>query len=274
MAGLTPRLAAIADRLDAAFGNATQLASIGVTDPAFGVAQAYEVLEELHARRVARGLRPVGRKVGFTNTTIWERYGVDRAMWSHVWDVTLIRARDGRAEVALDGLMEPRIEPEVAFGLAAPLPTGDDPVELLRAIAWIAPAFEIVHSVFRGWKFTAADCAAALGLHGRLVVGEPVAVNDANRAALAAAIPAFEVELMCGDVVVERGAGANVLGSPLRALAHLRDVLAAQPWAPPLAAGEFVTTGTLTDAHPVRPGETWRASYGILPVRGFELIVR
>jgi 2-oxo-3-hexenedioate decarboxylase len=26
----------------------------------------------------------------------------------------------------------------------------------------------------------------------------------------------------------------------------------------PLAAGEIITTGVLTDAHPVAPGETWR----------------
>jgi len=274
MAGLTPRLAAIANRLDAAFAGATQLASISAGDPAFDVAQACDVLAELHARRIAGGLRPVGRKIGFTNTTLWERYGVDRSMWSHVWDTTLVRARNGGADVALDGLMEPRIEPEVVFGLAAPLPPGDDPVALLRAVAWIAAGFEIVHSAFPGWKFTAADCTAALGLHGRLVVGAPLAVSDANRAALAAAMPVFEVELMRGDTVVERGAGANVLGSPLRALAHLRDVLAAQPGAPPLAAGEIVTTGTLTDAHPVRPGETWRASYGTLGLRGFALTLR
>jgi 2-oxo-3-hexenedioate decarboxylase len=185
-----------------------------------------------------------------------------------------VRARDERAEVALAGLMEPRIEPELVFGLAAPLPSGDDPLALLRAVAWVAPGFEIVHSVFPGWKFTAADCTAALGLHGRLVVGAPVAVDDTNRATLAAAMAVFEVALLRGDALVDSGIGANVLGSPLRALAHLRDVLAAQSWAPPLAAGEIVTTGTITDAHPVRAGETWRASYGALGVTGFALTLR
>ena len=264
MAALTPRVRAIADRLDGAFAQARQLRCISADDPAFDVAEAYAVLAELHARRVARGVRPVGRKIGFTNTTIWARYGVDRPMWSHVWDATLVRAEGDRAEIALDGLMEPRIEPELVFGLAGALPEGDDPVAILRAVAWIAPGFEIVHSVFPAWKFTAADCTAALGLHGRLVVGMPVAIDDANRAALVATLPSFEVALLRGDALVERGVGANVLGSPVRALTHLRDVLGAQPWAPPLAAGEIVTTGTITDAHPVRAGETWRATFGIL----------
>jgi 2-oxo-3-hexenedioate decarboxylase len=274
MAALTPRLRAIADRLDAAFAAARQLRTISADDAAFDVAEAYAVLAELHARRMARGLRPAGRKIGFTNTTIWERYGVDRPMWSHVWDATLVRADGDRAEVALDGLMEPRIEPELVFGLAGPLPEGDDPVQILRAVAWIAPGFELVHSVFPGWKFAAADCTAALGLHGRLIVGAPVAVDDTNRAALAAAMPSFEVALLRGDALVDQGVGANVLGSPVLALAHLRDVVAAQPWAPPLAAGEVVTTGTITDAHPVRAGETWRSTYGALGVRGLTLDLR
>jgi 2-oxo-3-hexenedioate decarboxylase len=55
-----------------------------------------------------------------------------------------------------------------------------------------------------------------------------------------------------------------VLGSPVRALMHLRDVLATQPWAPPLAAGEIVTTGTITDASPAIPGERWASDWGIL----------
>ena len=53
---------------------------------------------------------------------------------------------------------------------------------------------------------------------------------------------------------VERGIGANVLDSPLFALAHLVEVLAIQPEFEQLHAGEIVSTGTLTDAHPVRAG--------------------
>jgi 2-oxo-3-hexenedioate decarboxylase len=70
--------------------------------------------------------------------------------------------------------------------------------------------------------------------------------------------------LSSGVAQVETGRGSNVLGSPLRALMHLRDLLATQPQFPALAAGEIVTTGTLTDAWPCRPGETWHADYGEL----------
>jgi 2-oxo-3-hexenedioate decarboxylase len=229
------------------------------------------VLAELHARRRRQGWHPVGRKIGFTNRTIWARYGVDRPMWSHVWDRTLVMARDGHATLPLAGLMEPRIEPEVVFRLSRPLPSGSDPVAILGAIEWIAAGFEIVHSVFPGWRFGAPDCTAAFGLHGALVAGTPHALNDANRSEIASRLPTFELTLRRGGQVIETGSGANVLGSPVHALMHLRDLLATQPQFPALAAGEIVTTGTLTDAWSVERGQTWTADYGTLGISGLTL---
>jgi 2-oxo-3-hexenedioate decarboxylase len=71
--------------------------------------------------------------------------------------------------------------------------------------------------------------------------------------------------------VIDRGTGSNVLGSPALALGHLARVVAEQPQAPKLAAGEIATTGTITDAWPVAPGETWSSDYGALGLAGLTL---
>jgi 2-keto-4-pentenoate hydratase len=71
--------------------------------------------------------------------------------------------------------------------------------------------------------------------------------------------------------MVDRGVGANVLGSPLLALAHLVDLLKRQPEAPPLRAGEIITTGVLTDAHPVAAGEAWHTELAGLPISGLKI---
>ncbi len=222
----------------------------------------------MHEHRLAAGWRPVGRKIGFTNRTIWPRYGVYEPIWGTVYDRTLIRVEGDRATVPLAGLVNPRIEPEICFGLRAG-PRSADPKHVLAAIAWVAHAVEIVQSHHPGWRFALPDCTADNGLHGRLVLGAPVPIRDVPR--LAERLPAIQVVLRWGSSVVDRGVGANVLGTPLLALVHLVEVLAAQPDAPPLAAGEIVTTGVITDAHPVAAGETWSTEIDGLPLPGLTL---
>ena len=264
-------LAGITERLIAAQDNATTLPPITAGTPGFSVVDGYAVLAEIERRRRAQGWRTIGRKIGFTNRTIWPRYGVYQPNWAYLWANTVQFAPDAQAALALGAFVEPRIEPEVVFKLRTPLRPTDDPTEVLVATEWIAPGFEIVQSHFPNWKFTAADTTGACALHGALVVGVPVAVTDANRAKLAAALPAFALTLRCGDDVVDRGIGSNVLDSPVLALAHLARLLADQPQFPALAAGEIVTTGTLTDAWPVKPGEVWRSDYGALGLAGLTL---
>jgi 2-keto-4-pentenoate hydratase len=205
----------------------------------------YEAARALHEHRVASGWRPVGRKIGFTNRTIWPRYGVYQPIWGTVYDRTLIRAQDQKARVPLAGLVNPRIEPEICFGLRA----SPAPGRVLEAIEWMAHSIEIVQCHHPKWKVTLADSTADNSLHGRLIVGEPQALP----AALEALLPGVRAELYRGAEKIDQGTGANVLGSPLLALGYLVDLLKHQP----LTAGELVTTGTLTDAHPVEPGEAW-----------------
>jgi len=266
-----PDVAAIATRLIAAYDGATMLAPISASVPGFDVARAYDVLAEIETRRRTQGWLAVGRKIGFTNRTIWARYGVYQPMWAHVFAHTVHFAPEGSASLPLARLVQPRIEPEVVFKLKAPLPATDGALALLACIEWIAPGFEIVQSHFPDWKFTAADCTAAFGLHGALVVGAPVPVTAANRAVIADALPTFTLRLRESGKLIDTGIGANVLGSPAQALAHLVRVLATQPRSPPLAAGEIVTTGTLTDAWPVKAGETWTSDYGALGLSGLTL---
>ena len=48
----------------------------------------------------------------------------------------------------------------------------------------------------------------------------------------------------------------------------LVELLAADPLNPPLAAGEVVTTGTLTPAFPVAAGEVWTTELTSIPLEG------
>lgn len=247
----------LAARMLQAQDSATQLAPLTVQHPGFDLAAAYDVAHRMHLRRIEAGDRPVGRKIGFTNTNIWPQYDVHHPIWGHVYQRTLVRMTDGHTRFGLSRLAEPRIEPEIVFGLRAAPPVGGDEAAMLACVAWVALAFEIVQSHFPGWKFQAPDTVADGGLHGALLLGEPVPVERLPDAA--AQLAALTLDLSCDGRLVECGRGANVLGSPLKALAHLAGVLAAQPQLPPLRAGEVVTTGTLTGAFPVAAGQRWSA---------------
>jgi 2-oxo-3-hexenedioate decarboxylase len=248
--------AAIAAEIFALVGTGRQVAPYSARYEGLDLAAAYRVAADVHARRIARGERPVGRKIGFTNRTIWAEYDVWAPIWGYMYDSTVRDLASAGEGLNLAGLAEPRIEPEIVFGLAEPPAQGMDDAALLRCIDWVAHGFEIVQSLFPAWKFAAADTVAAYGLHGRLLVGErrPVAPQ---RDRWLATLAAFEIDLACDGEVRDRGRAANVLDGPLSALRHLVEVLARDPAMPPLAAGEIVTTGTLTRALPVAAGQTW-----------------
>jgi 2-oxo-3-hexenedioate decarboxylase len=140
---------------------------------------------------------------------------------------------------------------------------------LLDSIDWVAHSVEIVQSHHPGWRFRLPDCTADNGLHGRLVVSEPLPRKPVPD--LIERLVDVVIVLRQGEAEIDRGPGANVLGSPLLALAHLVHVLASQPEAAPLSAGEIVTTGAITDAHPVAAGEMWTTEIRGLPLPGLRI---
>ncbi|MGQ0510823.1 MAG: 2-keto-4-pentenoate hydratase [Betaproteobacteria bacterium] len=259
----------VASELAELHARAGLAAAFTARDPSFTPASGYAAARQLHDRRLAAGWRPVGRKIGFTNRTLWERYGVHEPIWGTVYDRSFIQATDNRAVVPLAGLAQPRIEPEICFKLKAAPPVTRNPEALLAAIEWVAHSVEIVQCHHPEWKMSLADCTADNGLHGRLVLGTPVEVGRIN--GLAAALPFLKVALACNGEVRDRGIGSNVLDSPLMALAHFVDVVSRQGDATPLRAGEIISTGTLTDAHPVKAGEVWSTDLHGFALRGLTI---
>ena len=57
------------------------------------MSDAFAAADTLRRLRIARGEKPLGYKIGFTNRSIWERYGVHQPIWGPVWDSTTRAAR-------------------------------------------------------------------------------------------------------------------------------------------------------------------------------------
>jgi 2-oxo-3-hexenedioate decarboxylase len=261
----------IADEVLSVLGTRRQITSPASRDAAFDLRAAYRVARKIRDLREARGERPVGRKIGFSNRAAWADLKVSAPIWGYMYAAT-IHDLGPSARASLAGLAEPRIEPEIMIGLAAPPRSSMDERELSACVAWVAHGFEIVRSIFPGWKFAPADAVAGFGMHGALWIG-PRHPFAESASAWMRELPACEVELYRGDVLSERGRGADVLGGPLAALRALVAVLAADADNPPLAAGEIVTTGSLTRAPPIAPGEVWETRMSGIPLEGARLAV-
>jgi 2-keto-4-pentenoate hydratase len=250
-------LKAIAAEAFAALRQARQIAPFSSRPRGLSVEDAYAATPLVRQMYEESGAKPIGRKIGFTNRTIWAQYGVYAPIWGYVFDRS-VHDLAAIETLPLAPFSEPRIEPEIVFGLAAVPSAQMDELALSSCIDWIALGFEIVQSIYPGWKFSAADTIAANGVHGALLIGprHPFAPRAAE---WRKTLSSFEIDLTCDDRPVDRGHAENVLGGPLSALRHLVGLLAADPLNPPLAAGEIVSTGTLTKAMPIALGEAWVA---------------
>lgn len=229
-----------------------------------GIADAYALPALLRSAFEARGETITGRKIGFTNRQMWPVYGVEAPIWGYCTNRTTHALKTAPVQ-SMGRFTEPRIEPEIMFGLGKTPSSELDDSGLLDCIAWVALGYEIVQSIFPDWKFTAFDSIAANGLHGALLIGDRHAIAP-RKEAWQRELASFTVELACDGQPSQTGGGAHVLGSPLQALRHLVDLLANDPHNPPLRPGEIISTGTLTLAMPVHAGDTWTTRVRGIPL--------
>ncbi len=248
---------ALADELLAAWDDARLIDPPAARPGGLTLAQAFEVAEAIRQRRIARGDEPCGYKIGFTNRTLWPRYGVFAPIWAPVWRSTVTMLESTEARASMRGLVQPRLEPEIVFGFARAPRAGMDEHELLACLEWVAHGFEIVHTHFADWRFAAPDTVADFALHGRLYIGPRVPAERFDR--LGEEMAHLSLSLDCNGVEVDTGRGTNVLDGPLNALRLWLDEMAQHSRLWHVRAGDVVTTGTITDAWPLSPGQVWRS---------------
>jgi 2-oxo-3-hexenedioate decarboxylase len=261
---------AIADEAFAVLRRERQIEPFSRRYAGFDLDAAYRVTAAVRKMRAARGERPIGRKIGFTNRTIWDEYRISAPMWGYTYDATVSNLTDLDGTFSLAGLAEPRIEPEIVFGFASAPEAGMDERAILECVAWVAHGFEIVQSIFPAWDFALADTVAGYGLHGALMIGPRQDIAGQADVWLQP-LASCEIDLSRDGVVIDHGQASNVLGGPVSALRHLVEVLADDPVNSPLVAGEIVTTGTLTRAFPIAPGETWSTGLSGIPLAGIAI---
>lgn len=239
-------------------------------DSTFDLNAAYQTEAAFSALRKAAGATPAGWKVGYANKAMWRVLKLDTLVWAHMYDQTVHYVVNGEADYALPAHRAPKIEPEIVFKLKAPFAAeGLDAAAVLANVEWLAIGFEIIDCPFPNWQVKPTDFVAAFGLHIGLIVGEPLKVDTETIPALVDQLAAFKVKVSKNGEFVEEGAGKNSLRSPVLCLAELGGAMVKRGAfnnGDTLAAGDLISSGTLTAGHLIQGGETWRAEVEGLPL--------
>ena len=213
--------------------------------------EAYRIQLALVELKKKAGAIVVGKKIGLTSKAMQKMLSVDQPDYGHIFDGVLVE--DGSA-FSINGLIQPKIEPEIAFVLDQDLKgPGVTAIQVLAATRFVVPALEIIDSRIEGWKIKLCDTIADNASSARVVLGgSPKQVDQID-------LRLIGMVLEKNGEVIQTGAGAAVLGHPANAVAWLANAVG--KFGVTLKAGEIIMPGAISAATDVAQGDFIRASF-------------
>jgi len=238
---MSANLDELAALVDSAAHDARGMAQLTTLAPDLTPGQGYQIQARAFARRLDRGEKPVGLKMGLTSRAKMIQVNVSEVIWGRLSDA--MRVEDG-GSISLKRYIHPRVEPEVAFLMKKPLSGIVSPAEAMAAVEAVAPAMEIIDSRFEDFKFTLPDVVADNASSSGFVVGPWSSPGGdlSNRGMV----------MEFDGRAVQIGSTAAILGDPIRSLVSAARMI----WQAgnELEAGWIVMAGAATAAQPLVPG--------------------
>jgi 2-oxo-3-hexenedioate decarboxylase len=240
--------------LQAAVDQRREVAAITAQVPDLSLDDAYAIQDALVGARLEGGDALAGAKLGLTSTAKQRQMGVDEPVYGWVLASSVLGPP---AEVRIDELIHPRVEPELVFVMGRDLSgaevTADD---VLDATERVVGGIEVIDSRYERFSFRLPDVIADQTSAARVALGERgVAPREVDLAEIRCT---FTVD---GEVAGE-ATGAALLGSPARCVARLVRHLSRSGRG--LQAGWCVLAGAPLDARPLGRGTVATASYSHL----------
>ena len=164
MAGLE-ELAVVVDEAQRAARAIPQLTK---DHPDLSVPDAYAIQALSVARRIARGEKRIGVKMGLTSRAKMVQVGVEEAAWGRLTDAMLL---EEGGVLKKSAFVHPRLEPEIVFLLKKRLSGKVSALEAMSAVEAIAPAMEVIDSRYENFKFALPDVVADNTSSSGLVIG-------------------------------------------------------------------------------------------------------
>jgi len=247
----------LAEQLDSAAYHAQEMAQFD-SEGKLSLEEAYAIQAASVQRRLARGERRTGVKMGFTSRAKMLQMGLKDVIWGRLTDAMQIE-EGGMAQS--HKFVHPRCEPELAFILKRPLEGNVTAPQALAAVEAIAPALEIIDSRYKNFRFSLPEVIADNASSSGFVIGpwgDPR--QDFSNLGLT---------LNINGRVVNSGSTAALLGHPLRSL--IAAARLASQAGEPLQAGWVVLAGGATAAEWIQPGDYVSVEMESLGCAGFHL---
>jgi 2-oxo-3-hexenedioate decarboxylase len=244
-------IAQLAEHLENAEINVHDVKKITNEYPNMDWDDAYDIQWEIRRRKVERGHRIVGLKMGLTSYAKMKQMGVETAIYAFLADYFSVS--DG-ASINTKELIHPKVEAEIAVITGKDLQgPGCTVAHVLDAISSVVPAVEIIDSRYENFNFDLKSVIADNASSARFVTGGNVKKPEQID------MKTLGVVMEKNGEIVELGAGASVLGHPAASVAMLANMLAERGEIIP--AGTFVMTGGITAAVAVESGDSICVKY-------------
>ena len=243
---------ALGDSLYDALVARTPIAPLSAAHPDMTIEDAYHVQQRMIARRLEKGDRVIGKKIGVTSKAVMNMLGVHQPDFGYLLDSMVFNEGES---VEMDTLIQPKAEGEIAFLLKKDLQgPGVTAADVLAATEGVMACFEIVDSRIQDWKIKIQDTVADNASCGVFVLGDQL-VDIAD---LDLALAGMVLEKN-GEIVVT-GAGAATMAHPVNAMVWLTNMLGSLGIA--LKAGDIVLSGAMGAMVPVVRGDNLRMTIG------------
>ena len=213
-------------------------------DSGLDAATAYEIQRLVVAKRLERGCRVVGAKLGLTSAAKQRQMQVSEPLYGRLTSDMVV---DPEAPVDLGAFIHVRAEPEIGFLIGREIAAPATVAGVLAATEAVFAAIELIDSRYEGFRFRLPDVVADNASSAGFLVG-----SVARRPADVGDLRLLGCVLRRDGVVVGTAAGAAALGHPAGAVAWMVNRLADR--GEQLEPGSIVLSGALTDAFPLEPG--------------------
>ncbi|HCX04416.1 MAG TPA: 2-keto-4-pentenoate hydratase [Clostridiales bacterium] len=211
---------------------------------------AYKIQLENIEKKKKMGKKVIGKKIGLTSKAMQKALGVNEPDYGFLMEDMIFD--ENTPIVASERLIQPKVEPELAFVLKEELKgPGITIVDVLRATKGIMISFEIIDSRIKDWKIKLPDTIADNASSGMFVLGSKMISLD-------------QVDLKTIGLVFEKNGeiidtatSAAVLGNPALAVAWLANKLSEYDIS--LKKGEIILSGAFVKAQEVKIGDVFTA---------------